>query len=189
MCLDTEASPLEVATTIQPITSITKEEQCTHVIHSYIQNYFPLTASSTQYSPFQLGTLLLRHNDTIIDGIKVTNMKIIKYLAKTNLIPVKQTTAYKVDLLVSLGCISKECSWTDLSKNGQKPLLSSQEMMWLIREIKSDTRGGESIGTSEIKERLTKYIIKTWTIKRKLHHLPSETTELNLSVYSTCSAM
>ena len=107
----------------------------------------------------------------MIDGVRISNKKLIN--CKEKLIPVAQTTAYKIETLVSLGHLPKDSSWTDISKHGRKALLYSQELMWLVREIRNESRGGKGIGASEIKSRLTKYIFDIWTRKGKVHLLPS----------------
>ena len=148
------------------IKDCTSANHVTTVVSSYVQGNFPLIDSATQYTPFQLGRFLNQHVDTYIDGVKISNKKIINYLTAAKLIPVSQTTAYKVDHLCSLGCIPENASWTDLSKHGRKALLTPQETMWLIRDIRSDSRGGESMGVSELKDRLRKQIVNVWTQKK-----------------------
>ena len=127
-----------------------------------------------------MGSFLNNHVVTYIEGVKISTKKVINYLTAAKLIPVSQTTAYKVDHLCSLGCITENASWTDLSKHGRKALLTPQETMWLILNIRSDTRGGESMGVSEMKDRLRKHIVQVWTKNKKLHLLPYEIPERSI---------
>ena len=154
-----------------------------NTLRKYIMDNFPLDIGTTQYTPFQLGSFLSQHNDTLIDGVRISNKKIINFLTSEKLIPVGQSTAYKIESLVSQGCIPVNSSWTDLSKHGRKALLTSQELMWLVREFRNDSRGGKGIGANEIKERLTKHIFDIWTRKGKLHLIPNIIPQQTLNAF------
>ena len=143
------------------------------VVEGFIKSSFPLPDREKMYSPYILGEYLTRHHDTIIDGTKITRSKIINYLIAYNLIPVKKTTAYKVEGLASMGLIPKLSTWTDLSKNGRKAILTNREVTFLVDQLKMETKGGESMGSNEIKEKLKLYIQQVYAKKRQLHKLPS----------------
>lgn len=64
--------------------------------------------------------------------LKFRKLTIINYLCDHNLIPVKRTTAYKIESYVSLGVIPQDTTWTEMSKHGRKALLTPTEMMYLI---------------------------------------------------------
>ena len=95
------------------------------VVSHFISSTLSLRDSMTTYSPFLLGLYLTQHHDTIIDCVKITKSKIIDHLISKNLIPVKKTSAYKVEGYVSLGLIPEFSSWTDITKNGRKAILTN----------------------------------------------------------------
>ena len=115
--------------------------------------------------------------------MRISKFKLINHLIVHKLIPVEKTTAYKVQAYVSLGLIPIDCSWTDLSKHGRKALLTSHELMWLVREIKNESQGGAAISSGHIKDKLKNYILTVWARKGKLHMVPLQIPEKTLNSF------
>ena len=81
-----------------------------HVIRQFLSERFPLQDNKSIYSPFELGRFLSTHQETIVDGIRMSNLKIIRYLIINKFIPVQKTTAYKISSFVAQGLIPINCS-------------------------------------------------------------------------------
>ena len=113
--------------------------------------------------------------------LKFRKLTIINYLCDHNLIPVKRTTAYKIESYVSLGVIPQDTTWTEMSKHGRKALLTPTEMMYLIAEIRNEGKGGEAVSSSSIKEKLRRHIFTVWARKGKLQLLPMSIPDTTLN--------
>ena len=163
--------------------STTRHNNEFHVVRQFLSERFPLQENKSIYSPFELGTFLSRHQETIVDGIRLSNLKIIRYLISRNLIPVQKTTAYKLSTYVAQGLIPMNCSWTDLSRHGKKALLTSVEVMWLVEEIKRESQGGFAMSSSQIKIRLKNYIHKVWSKKGKIHLLSAHISPMTINSF------
>ena len=156
------------------------------VVGAYLKCNFILPKERTTYSPYSLGLFLTRHHDTIIDGVKISRSKIIDYLMSMGLIPVKKTTAYKVEGFVTMGVLPQFSTWTDLAKNGRKAILTNREITILVDQIKMATKGGEGMGSKCIKKRLKEYIYQVYSHRGQLHKLPRDISEHTInSIVST----
>ena len=68
--------------------------------------------------------------------------------------------------------ILTDTTWTEIGTYGQKTLLTPCKPMWLILEIRNETRGGEAMSSEEIKTKVEDYIYNLHSKKRNLHNLP-----------------
>ena len=124
------------------------------VMTLYIAQNCPLDITKNMYTPLEVGYILSRHMTKMVDGIKISKLKLIAHLISKKLIPIQKTTAYNLESYVSLGVLPITANWTDLSKHGRKALLSPSELMHLVNVIRNESKGGEGMSSDTIKEKL-----------------------------------
>ena len=142
------------------------------IISDYMNEVLPKLAEDTYYMPYFIGGLLSRHDVTIIDGVRISKYSIMNYLKINKYVPVGKTTLYKVTAYVSLGILPENATWTEIGAYGRKALLNPREIMFLIIQIKNETRGGEAMSSDEIKKLIEDNIFRIHSKKGTLHTLP-----------------
>ena len=153
-------------------------------LHGYILSKLPSLQVHKYFSPFHIGAMLYRHRDFNLLGRKVSTSTIISHLIMYRFFPCKQTTLYKICKLYSFSELPLYLSWTEMQQRGPKPYLSSQGLQELIDFIRTRTEGGYAMSFSEIKEHVTNKIKYEWTVKKKLHLLPT-IPENTLNLYAS----
>ena len=159
------------------------------IIGDYMNNILPKLGNNKYYTPYFIGSLISRHVLTVVDGVRISKFSVMGYLKSSRLVPVSKTTMYKIALHVSLGILPKDATWTELGLYGHKALLQPRELMFLIMQIKNETRGGEAMSSDEIKAKIENYIYEMHSKTGTLHTLPMKIPTYTLnSILSTIKA-
>ena len=137
------------------------------------------------YTPYAVGNFLCKGHNVFKHGMKITMFKIIKFLIRKCAVPARVTKIYKLCVQVSTGLVDVDTSWTDLSKNGRKPYLSSKQLQKLIASIKYDTKGGAGMSCEELKKRIRNHIVSCWSLKKNRFKLPSSIPNHTLNCYAS----
>ena len=159
------------------------------IIGDYMNNILPKLGNNKYYTPYFIGSLISRHVLTVVDGVRISKFSVMGYLKSSRLVPVSKTTMYKIASHVSLGILPKDATWTELGLYGRKALLQPRELMFLIMQIKNETRGGEAMSSDEIKAKIENYIYEMHSKTGTLHTLPMKIPTYTLnSILSTIKA-
>ena len=96
----------------------------------------------------------------------------ISYLIKNNIVPLQQTSVYRLVELYNTNCLSPSDKWTDVTSPGTKGLLSAQGLKLLVDTAQNATLGGVSMPLSKIKQLVKDRIIFEWYTKYEYKKLP-----------------
>ena len=144
-----------------------------------------LSITSSYYNPFVVLSFLQSIPKRALNSnTKLTRFKVMKYLVKEKLVPVRISTLYNMLNDFNVRKYSPLSPWSDFRKRGRKPYLSSGEIMILVKVLSKECEGGLAMSLSELKERINNEIRKKYSKHRKLHLLP-DVPECTLNYYAS----
>ena len=171
-------------TTIGP--AVTSDTPLDTAIHNYIAiTIITVDPEDIYYSPYAVGQLLSSHVSFSTANGSVSKAKVIEYLVKNKMVPIKQSSMYTLSKRAAKGLIHQQSTWTEKSKVGQKGYLSCHELKELILSIKEKTVGGIAFSTSEIKNEIKTKIRDVFFKRNKSHLLPAQIPRHTLNVYTS----
>ena len=94
--------------TTQPSTQINKLEQADIVLGAYVTEKLGMPSKDQYFSPYEIGIFIGRGHNEVVDSVKITRFKLIKYLTTNKLVLIKTTAMYRLVLLSSEGMVCND---------------------------------------------------------------------------------
>ena len=153
-------------------------------IYDYMQSNVAPKGNQNYYPPYVIATFLFNHRNFSTDnGTIITKCKLMKYLIRNKMVPIRLSSLYKLCSATTFGQVLPGTSWTEVLQDGKRSYLHPRELNALIVEIQQKSRGGLSYSISELKDEVECCIRSVFSKKNKLHLLPLEISESTLNTY------
>ena len=152
-------------------------------INAFILCRLPPRTSKTYFCPCHVASFLLHFKCVKILGVKVSRKRLMEHMISYKYVLVKQTSMYKICRKLKLKDMPHGASWTELQKQGRKPMISNCSLQQLIRDIKMSTDSGVAMSTSDVRSLVVEHIKEDWSSRGKLHCLPDISVN-TLNIYS-----